>query len=244
MTLSLYSPPSVNGAASGKETSRCSPDSRLKAPQGPRHKAPKGPRYTILDTLKQFRQPEPPINRPTTRTRTRPRTSGPGTRLYSRAYASGPEPDLTPDVRCRRTTESSSSSSSSSSPSFVVIVVVVSPSHWGAGAAEEAGAEAEAGGGGGGGRLEDQRKTRKTRCSTRSTKVPYGSENPRERGSDLEVGLESPGGTSPVLGRPSGRFPGCTGEPVWGRARRGVGKAEVPGEADSEGNRPKGATPV
>ena len=208
MTLSLYSPPSVNGAASGKETSRCSPDSRLKAPQGPRHKAPKGPRYTILDTLKQFRQPEPPINRPTTRTRTRPRTSGPGTRPYSRAYASGPEPDLTPDVRCRRTTESSSSSSSSSSsPSFVVIVVVVSPSHWGAGAAEEAGAEAEAGGGGGGGRLEDQRKTRKTRCSTRSTKVPEGSENPRERGSDLEVGLGPPGGgrltsSGPPMGRP------------------------------------------
>ena len=175
-------------------------------PKGPRHKAPKGPRYTILDTLKQFRQPEPPINRSTTRTRTRPRTSGPGTRPYSRAYASGPEPDLTPDVRCRRTTESSSSSSSSSSPSFVVIVVVVSPSHWGAGAAEEAGAEAEAGGGGGGGRLEDQRKTRKTRCSTRSTKVPEGSENPRERGSDLEVGLGPPGGgrltsSGPPIGR-------------------------------------------
>ena len=147
---------------------------RHKAPKGPRHKAPKGPRYTILDTLKQFRQPEPPINRPTTRTRTRPRTSGPGTRPYSRAYASGPEPDLTPDVRCRRTTESSSSSSSSSSPSFVVIVVVVSPSHWGAGAAEEAGAEAEAGGGGGGGRLEDQRKTRKPRCSKRNTKSQKG----------------------------------------------------------------------
>ena len=114
---------------------------RHKAPQGPRHKAPKGPRYTILDTLKQFRQPEPPINRSTTRTRTRPRTSGPGTRPYSRAYASGPEPDLTPDARGRRTTESSSSSSSSSSPSFVVIVVVVSPSHWGAGAAEEVAAD-------------------------------------------------------------------------------------------------------
>ena len=174
---------------------------RHKAPQGPRHKAPKGPRHTILDTLKQFRQPEPPINRPTTRTRTRPRTSGPGTRPYSRAYASGPEPDLTPDVRCRRTTESSSSSSSSSSPSFVVIVVVVSPSHWGAGAAE-----AEAGGGGGGGRLEDQRKTRKTRCSTRSTKVPEGSENPRERVSDLEVGLGPQGGPlrprTPWEGRP------------------------------------------
>ena len=88
----------------------------------------------------------------------------------------------------------------------VVIVVVVSPSHWGAGAAEEAGAEAEAGGGGGGGRLEDQRKTRKTRCSTRSTKVPEGSENPRERGSDLEVGLGPPGGgrltsSGPPIGR-------------------------------------------
>ena len=58
---------------------------RHKAPQGPRHKVPKGPRCTILDTLKQFRQPEPPINRSTTRTRTRPRTSGPGTRPYSRA---------------------------------------------------------------------------------------------------------------------------------------------------------------
>ena len=162
-------------------------------------------------TLKQFRQPEPPINRSTTRTRTRPRTSGPGTRPYSRAYASGPEPDLTPDVRSRRTTESSSSSSSSSSsPSFVVIVVVVSPSHWGAGAAEEAGAEAEAGGGGGGGRLEDQRKTRKTRCSTRSTKVPEGSENPRERGSDLEVGLGPPGGGRLASSGPQRGVPGCT----------------------------------
>ena len=202
---------------------------RHKAPKGPRHKAPKGPRYTILDTLKQFRQPEPPINRSTTRTRTRPRTSGPGTRPYSRAYASGPEPDLTPDVRSRRTTESSSSSSSSSSPSFVVIVVVVSPSHWGAGAAEEAGAEAEAGGGGGGGRLEDQRKTRKTRCSTRSTKVPEGSENPRERGSDLEVGLESPGGTSPVLGRPSGRSRVVRGSQCGGGREGGWERQRFPG---------------
>ena len=35
-------------------------------------------------------------------------------------------------------------------------------------------------------------------------------------------------------------FPGCTGEPVWWKERRGVGRAEVPGEEDSEGNRPKG----
>ena len=42
--------------------------------------------------------------------------------------------------------------------------------------------------------IDSHRKTRKTRCSTRSTKVPEGSENPRERGSDLEVGLGPPGG--------------------------------------------------
>ena len=39
-------------------------------------------------------------------------------------------------------------------------------------------------------------------------------------------------------------FPGCTGEPVWWKERRGVGRAEVPGELTSEGNRPKGDAPV
>ena len=43
-------------------------------------------------------------------------------------------------------------------------------------------------------------------------------------------------------------FPGCTGEVVWWKERRGVGtwvgRAEVPGEEDSEGNRPNGLAPV
>ena len=60
----------------------------------------------------------------------------------------------------------------------------------------------------------------------------------------LEVGLGPPGGAPHVLGVPNGGTPGCTRGAAWWRERRGVGKAEVPGEADSEGNRPKGATPV
>ena len=50
------------------------------------------------------------------------------------------------------------------------------------------------------------------------------------------------GGTSRVLGAHRPRVARASQQ--WWRERRGVGKAEVPGEADSEGNRPKGATPV
>ena len=47
-----------------------------------------------------------------------------------------------------------------------------------------------------------------------------------------------------VGGAPNRAILGCTRRTVRWRARRGVGKAEVPGEEDSEGNRPKGLTPV
>ena len=88
--------------------------------------------------------------------------------------------------------------------------------------------------------------TRNNYCpqSAPDTKIPEGFENPRERVSDLEVGWVPQGGALCILGIPNGAVLGCTRRTVWWRERRGVGKAEVPGELTSEGNRPKGDAPV
>ena len=58
------------------------------------------------------------------------------------------------------------------------------------------------------------------------------------------LGWVPQGGALCILGIPNGAVLGCARRTAWWRERRGVGKADVPGEEDSEGNRPKGLTPV
>ena len=74
-----------------------------------------------------------------------------------------------------------------------------------------------------------QNKTKTNPKTDARHPIPYRSDHLRERVANLEVGLESPGGTSPVLGRPSGRSRVVRGSQCGGGREGGWERQRFPG---------------